>query len=265
MSVADITSPAELVTFVAGVVLIGLIAVGVARFFIKPAETEKTAAAPWDAVDALSVGAVIFLVPQVAVGVLVQSIFRQTDSVYVNFLMVAGIEAGSLWLLARFLRRRGASFRELGFKKPHGRDVLYVFMAFGVYFVLLATALGLINHYVPGFNGEQEQITGFEDASGPGLLITFMALVVLPPLAEEIVFRGFLYKGLRTKFKVLPSALIVSGLFAFAHAQWNVAVDTFILSMVMIFVLERSKNLWVTVGLHALKNSIAFLALYFLK
>jgi len=94
------------------------------------------------------------------------------------------------------------------------------------------------------------------------LVLAFIGLVVLPPIAEEMLFRGFLYRGLAKRLPKILSALITSGLFALLHFQWNVSLDVFVLSLVLIALYEKTKNLWVCVGLHAIKNGIAFLALF---
>ena len=63
----------------------------------------------------------------------------------------------------------------------------------------------------------------------------------------------------------LGSALFVSSVFGLVHGQWNVALDTFVLSMVMIALYEKTNNLWASVLLHGIKNFIAFMALFVIK
>ena len=102
------------------------------------------------------------------------------------------------------------------------------------------------------------------------MLLTFVSLVVLPPLAEETVFRGFVYTGIRRRFPFLLSAVITSVLFAIPHLQfgegapllWVAALDTFVLSLVLCYVRERTNSLWPGILIHALKNGIAFVALF---
>ena len=85
-------------------------------------------------------------------------------------------------------------------------------------------------------------------------------------LVEELMFRGYLYSRLRsTKLSYIVSSLIVSVLFGLAHRQLNISIDTFILSMVMIYVLRERDSLWATIGMHFIKNSFAFLAVFVLK
>jgi len=249
--------------------IIALVLVGAIRFFMhrKVASdndgSKSSAKLPWSWVDAFTVGAVIFLGPQLFFGSVVSS--QESDSAAAKFFLVFAIEAATVALLWAFLKRRGASLKVLGFRRPHLKDVVYILAGYALYFITLITTLAIATHLFPHFNEGQVQTTGFEQAAGSSLFLTFFALVIFPPIAEEMLFRGFLYQGLKQRFTKVVSAIMVGLLFGFAHGQWNVAIDTFILSTVMIIVFEKSKNLWVNIGLHALKNCIAFAALYLYK
>jgi membrane protease YdiL (CAAX protease family) len=94
-------------------------------------------------------------------------------------------------------------------------------------------------------------------------------LVVLPPIAEEILFRGFIYSSLRPKMNKIVAALITSILFALPHLfessnglLWVAGCDTFILSMVLVYVREKTDKLWASMLIHGLKNFVAFASLY---
>jgi membrane protease YdiL (CAAX protease family) len=95
--------------------------------------------------------------------------------------------------------------------------------------------------------------------------------VVLPPVVEETVFRGFLFTGIRNRLKPVAAALITSLLFAVPHLLesgqsgsllWVAGIDTFTLSLVLCYLRHKTDSLWPGIFLHALKNGIAFVALY---
>lgn len=109
----------------------------------------------------------------------------------------------------------------------------------------------------------QIQDVGFDYVNGgAALVLVFIALVILPPISEEVLFRGIIYPGLKSKFKKVAAAVVTSLLFGFAHLQWNVGVDTFVLSMIAILGYEAKKTIWVPIGIHAVKNFVAFLFLF---
>lgn len=132
-----------------------------------------------------------------------------------------------------------------------------------VVYMVIATALTTIMSIFSWFNPEQTQDVGFNYfITGADRIIAMIALVVIAPLAEEIIMRGWLYGKLRSRLKVIPAILLVSVLFGFLHGQWNVAVSTFALSIVLCGLREITGTIWSGVLLHMLSNGIAFYLLY---
>jgi membrane protease YdiL (CAAX protease family) len=82
----------------------------------------------------------------------------------------------------------------------------------------------------------------------------FVALTVLAaPIVEELLFRGLLYRSLRSSTGVLPSLLLSSLVFAVGHPQAAV-VPVFCLGACAALALERSRSLLAAVLVHALYN-----------
>ena len=85
--------------------------------------------------------------------------------------------------------------------------------------------------------------------------------------------RGFLFTGLTQKMNVVLAAIVTSIIFAAAHLQWGsgapllwaAAADTFTLSMVLVWLRHKTGSLWPGIGVHFIKNGIAFLALFVFK
>jgi len=192
-----------------------------------------------------------------------------------QFILIAIIEATVIGMVYGLLRLKKKTFRFIGLAWPTLKDVLYALSGFGVYVVGYFLLLGIIRVLVPGLDVDQKQQIGF-DASRHGLdlLLIFASLVLLPPITEEILVRGFLYTGLRQKLKFVPALLITSIVFASAHLQagsgapllWVAAIDTFILSVVLVYLREKTGKLAAPMMVHMLKNGIAFVVIFiFLK
>ena len=131
-----------------------------------------------------------------------------------------------------------------------------------IYLLTAVVALKLFS-LIPGFPVDQAQDVGFSQVYGFDRFMAFIVLVILTPLFEELVFRGFLYGRLRRYS--LPwwiPAIIVSALFGLAHMQWNVAVDVFFLSMVACGLRELTGTIWPGILVHILKNLVAFMVLF---
>lgn len=191
-----------------------------------------------------------------------------------QFLLIAVVEAVTFFLLYSFIKHRKANLQSIGITRPKLRHLGYALAGFGVYFPIFFITLTAIRVLVPTLDINQQQQIGFESANTrPELLLVFVSLVLLPPIIEELLCRGFLFSGLKTKLPVIGAALITSLIFAAPHLQigsgksllWAAFIDTFILSMVLVYLRARSGSLWPSIGLHAIKNGIAFVALFVLK
>lgn len=94
--------------------------------------------------------------------------------------------------------------------------------------------------------------------------VTTFTLVILAPLSEEILFRGFLFTFLK---KILPfkGALILSAfIFALFHfdpeqgyTNYSLLMALWILGMFLGWVYERERSLWSSIGLHAFFNFVS--------
>jgi membrane protease YdiL (CAAX protease family) len=178
-------------------------------------------------------------------------------------LIVAGV--------ALMLRWFSWQWSTIGLKRPKVRHIVYGILAIVPYYVVYIIAVAILSTLIPALNVNQTQQIGYNSVHNLlPLMLAFISLVVVPPLAEEIVTRGFLYTGLRKWLPKIASALVVSLLFGAAHLAeggsvgplWIGAIDTFILSLVLVFLREKTGNLWAGITLHALKNGVAFVSLF---
>lgn len=244
-------------------------------------EQAKKSVITWGPIAAIVVTVLIYLLSQF-VGSLVISAYVElkhytamfanqwVQGVWPQFFYVLVVEGVTLLMLWWFLRRRHATFKTLGLIKPKLRDFGYSLVGFGIYFPILIAAMAALKSLLPHINQNQEQQLGFQNAHGQALVLAFISLVLIPPVVEEILARGFLYLGLKSRLKWFWAALITSLMFATAHLQigagapllWTAALDTFILSWVLIWLRETTGGLWASIGLHMLKNMLAFAALF---
>lgn len=213
----------------------------------------------------------IYLVGQIVVSAIIRGVGITTlRALYArpSVLITAYITGGIATLVAILLvlRKRNIHLKDILLRRPRWTDIGYGILGFGTYFLLVRIVLVTLGALIPAFNLNQVQDIGLKDLPSSLLPVTFIALAVLPPLSEELLFRGLLLSRLRKyKLSALVSAILVSVAFGAMHGQWNVSIDTFVLSMVMIYALGVRKSLWVTITMHVLKNSLAFAALFIFK
>lgn len=165
-----------------------------------------------------------------------------------------------------FLRHMKSGLSQVGFGRlPAWKDLGLALLGYGVYFIgliALTTVVGMLTQ----INLDQEQELGFDQLFSPGAkLMALVGLVILPPLVEEFIFRGFVYTGLRKKLTFIWATIITSTLFAVPHLAassegplWIAGIDTLVLSFTLCYLREKTGALWACIALHAVKNLIAY-------
>jgi membrane protease YdiL (CAAX protease family) len=95
-------------------------------------------------------------------------------------------------------------------------------------------------------------------------LIMAGAAVIVAPLVEETVFRGFVYGVVKRFTDPIFAAIISSALFALAHFHLGSAVPLFVLALGFVGAYERTGSLLVPMVMHAIFNGISLAALIIL-
>jgi membrane protease YdiL (CAAX protease family) len=92
------------------------------------------------------------------------------------------------------------------------------------------------------------------------LFLFGVALVVMAPLGEEIVFRGFLFRGLGASLGPVAAVILTSLGWAALHVQYEVffIVQIFVIGLIFGGLRWWSGSLYLVIVLHALINAIAF-------
>lgn len=167
--------------------------------------------------------------------------------------------------VSRWTSRRPTNLKVIGLSRLMTySDIGWALVGFVVYALLATLALTLATTYLPWFDPKQAQDIGLTSLGvGVEPIIALVLLVVFTPLVEELIFRGYLYGKLRARnIPAWAVMLVVSVIFAAAHGQWNVALDTFALSLVLTALRERTGSIWAGVLIHMIKNAVAFYLLY---
>lgn len=221
---------------------------------------------------------VIFVGSQILAAILVERVIAVvgsgtnpngslSQSAPAQFFYVLLAEAGAIWLVLQVLKRRGMGLARIGLgRQPRFTDIIRGLLGFAVFFGLLIVVNLLLALIFPDLDSQSQDV-GFNVLnSSLDQILALIALVIFPPLGEEILVRGYLYSGLRSRWRFLPAMLVTSVLFGFAHLQlgsgaavlWAAGVDTFVLSLVLVYLRENTGALYAGMLVHALNNLIAF-------
>jgi uncharacterized protein len=192
--------------------------------------------------------------------------------IFSKVLLAEALIAGALFW---FIRRKKQSFwRVVALEKLRWKDAGYALTGAMVYIGVFIIAVMFINALVP-LDTTKEQAIGFEKSiEGFDLVLAFVSLAILPPIIEEIVFRGFLFGTLRARKLALTSAMVSTSIFfgtlhllgsGDGSLLWIAFIDTFILSMVLCYIRESTGSIWGCIFLHALKNAFVFINLFIIS
>lgn len=215
-----------------------------------------------------------FIAAQILVLVVFQALFSASEVASLSVVVLSTVVAAVTYIIALFLVVGTVWWRQKWSKKQALKrlgltrhlTVKDVGLALIGYLPYLASSILLvvvITILVPGFDAEQAQELGFDSlANNLEYVLAFVALVILAPIVEEVLFRGYLFGALRGIVSFIPATLIVSALFGLVHGQWNVALDTFVLSLVLCWLREYTGAIWAPIALHMIKNGLAFTLLF---
>jgi len=145
-------------------------------------------------------------------------------------------------------------FAYFALNMPRRRDVIRAVAGLAVV-ILVGDALTLVlgSDLVPSFN---LQIHRSAQADG-ALIWLWLALIVAAPVGEEILFRGFLFRGfVREPRDALPGILAITLIWSLLHIQydWFGTGVVFTIGMLLGYVRLYSGSTTLVIVLHMLLN-----------
>ncbi len=166
-------------------------------------------------------------------------------------------------LLALFARRAGVTATEyLGLTLPRNRDFA---LAFGAAMILIAVGDG-INRLLSHDMVTPFQFDIYRTASTAGWLPwLWLTVVVIAPIGEETLFRGFLFRGWRRSPRDAWTAIVVTALlWAVVHAQYDLYVigQVFVCGLAFGWTRWKTGSTLPTILLHGLLNGAGMLETY---
>ncbi len=163
------------------------------------------------------------------------------------------IQVALLWLLAD--RASGNAAEYLAFKMP-SRSELWFGLGATVALIVVGDAVSwLFGHFVV----TSFQLDIYRTASAAGWLpLLWLAVVVVTPIGEETLFRGFLFRGwLRNPRDTWPVILLTAFLWSIVHVQydWFVIAQVFCFGVLLGWLRWATGSALLTMLLHALINT----------
>ncbi|HET6622388.1 MAG TPA: CPBP family intramembrane glutamic endopeptidase [Candidatus Saccharimonadales bacterium] len=159
-----------------------------------------------------------------------------------------------------------ATKRLLALNPAKWTKYLKVLAVFGAYIIVSQIIYFVVDIVLSDIiNLNQKQNLGFTADSlvqPYQYVLAFFMLVILPPVFEEILFRGYLFGRLMQKMGFIASAIVTSFVFGLVHFNWSVSIDVFVLSLFLCYLRRDSDSIVPGMLLHGLKNGLAYFLLF---
>jgi len=217
--------------------------------------------------DIVAVGLALFGM-QIVVGVIVDLMQLDVASLHVALpFTVVWQGATGVFVLALAARRR-YGFAALGLRKgEHTWAVGYGltrYCGWGPFLFALMALTPMLLERVFGLSHETQDVAQMiAGADGLERLLVPLFAVLLIPLFEELIFRGFLQNALEPRIGAWPAVVLSSLAFALMHGV-SAAIPIFGLSLILGMIMLRTRRLsacWFVHGLHnGLTTALLFVA-----
>jgi uncharacterized protein len=215
----------------------------------------------WGLAATLGFGILAFVLGQ-ALGVTALTAFRAFDPQHVDYdgtaIAIVTLIANPVQVVTLVLavRMTGSdAFAYFGLDMPRRRDIAIAVAALAAVVVLgdaLTVALG--RELVPAF-----QLEIHRSARAAGTLpFLWLAIVFAAPVGEELLFRGFLFRGLiHSPRDSLPGILVIALIWSLLHIQYDLfgASLVFALGVMFGYVRLYSGSTTLVILLHVLLNA----------
>jgi membrane protease YdiL (CAAX protease family) len=141
------------------------------------------------------------------------------NSNYTHFLsIITDVFAIGIIYYFVVLRHKNNFYNALGLNKP-GRGLIFRYSKIAFIIFILTAMAGVIVHYSPLAKYIPKHMPIHKVFQSYGELIWATILAQIAPIPEEIIFRGFIFIGLRNKLGTIWAAIIVTGLFVYVHGH----------------------------------------------
>lgn len=113
----------------------------------------------------------------------------------------------------------------------------------------------LVQHRSPP---SQPTVPLLSQAKQTSAWLLYVSAALLLPVAEEILFRGYLFNALQRRFSDKTVVVLTALCFSAFHLQWVYFLPLAGFGMVLGWARLKSGSLWLPVFIHAANNSLAF-------
>ena len=172
------------------------------------------------------------------------------------------------WAWFFSLHKYRLSWASFGFRGYEQRSYWAVAAALVLGGLFATTILGSVSDYlyqhIVGPVPKENVVTIFPHTSA-GLVLFVVLAVLVAPLIEETIFRGFVFQGLARSWGPLLGVVSSALIFAAWHQQLSVLIPIFGLGALLAAAFYWTKSLYTNIAFHAIFNTLGIVAWWFAK
>lgn len=147
-----------------------------------------------------------------------------------------------------------------GFGSALGRALLALLAAYPLLMLVQAMVYGVSGGHVT----PQDVVEFLQGAQSPRDRIAVLVMAVaVAPLAEETIFRGYLYPVGKRYFGPFASSVVAAALFALLHGHASSVPALFTLALCLTLAYEKTGSLLVPVLMHSIFNAVSIVGILF--
>lgn len=178
-----------------------------------------------------------------------------------SLVIVNAFVCGS-FIIAFIKLKKGASLRDYLALKPVSVKVLLLWVGA---ILLFSISVELINRLLGTARIPPSMVLMWENKNS--LILLVVALTVAAPLWEEMLFRGFVIRGLQSSVIRSGGAVVVASLvwtLIHDHYEWGFLVVLFLIGLILGAARIHTGSIYVPLAMHTAQNAMALVALSFL-
>lgn len=154
------------------------------------------------------------------------------------------------------LRPKKLTWQAVGIK-PMSRKDWKLVISYTIILMIGTVIITLITSLIGGSWENSKTDAVQENITVITVLIAFISAAIISPIYEEIFYRGFIYRWLRTRIGFKGALLLSALIFAVAHIPtYNTVPAAFFAGSIFSLAYERTQSILPSMLIHGLSNGI---------
>ncbi len=207
----------------------------------------------------------LYLGIQIFVGIVIVIMDAILGTEFINLFTIGYIgllfDTG-FFFLALFLMKsvRVFTFKKIDFSVLRSAKT-YGYIIASFFFVMIIQYLIIFVLKLENPSAQPEELGFLQVTRGFEYVLLFIAIVILTPIKEEIIYRGILHRFLETRHHFWIGLIVSSLIFGVAHITGGIIITPTIMGIAFVVLFKVTNSLVPGIILHMLWNLLAYITI----